>query len=101
MQTCSKISYLTQRKAEFHLRIIARYNRHRNKTVPTGSYFCPYCRAFHLTSHGPSQLPPWQKQSPRRKRPFSTAAKRSFTTAQMREVVNSRLTKTDGRGDRI
>jgi hypothetical protein len=65
MPSCSKICYATQDVAEFHLGAIRRINGRRGKRCPTGSYLCPYCRAWHLTSHSRSQVAPWVKAAGR------------------------------------
>lgn len=61
MLDCSKKSYPNQRAAERALHVIQESCRSLGRKVPTGSYWCSLCRAWHLTSRSKSRTPPWLK----------------------------------------
>lgn len=63
MHVCPKVPFRTQLKAELALRSIRRRNAVRGRKCPTGTYLCPACKSWHLTSKSPSQKPPWSRQS--------------------------------------
>lgn len=51
------------------MRAIRRKKPARGLNGPTGAYFCPKCKGWHLTSKSRTQTPPWEKgRSMRRSR---------------------------------
>jgi hypothetical protein len=63
MHACTKVPFRTQLKAELALRSIRRRNAVPGRKCPTGTYLCPACKSWHLTSKSPSQKPPWSRRS--------------------------------------
>jgi hypothetical protein len=61
MSDCSKIRYASRRTAIAAKRAIARKNKKRERTCPTGTYLCSWCGSWHLTSKSGDQIPPWAK----------------------------------------
>jgi hypothetical protein len=61
MLPCSKKPHSTRWSAECALRAIQRQNRARDRTAPTGTYWCRNCKAWHVTSKSASRPPPWER----------------------------------------
>lgn len=61
MLDCSKNSYPSQWAAERALQAIQEAAPSPDRKIPTGSYWCSLCRAWHLTSKSKSQTAPWLK----------------------------------------
>ena len=57
---CNKIPYQSQPQAELALKAIQKKRRSTRREL--GSYLCPDCRRWHLTSKSSSQVPPWLKR---------------------------------------
>lgn len=68
MLDCSKKSYPSQGAAERALHAIQNSCRSDGRKVPTGSYWCGLCKAWHLTSKSKSRTPSWlrKRRSPDR-----------------------------------
>jgi hypothetical protein len=62
MLPCSKIRYPNRWSAESALRAIQQKKRGKSSVAPTGAYWCPSCRAFHLTSESLSRPAPWERR---------------------------------------
>lgn len=58
---CSKKPYPNRYAAEHALNAIQARSRSCGKKPPTGSYWCPCCRQWHLTSKSKSRPAPWQR----------------------------------------
>lgn len=58
MDPCAKVPHQTLNAA---LAAMAEIRRHApaGRRVPTGAYWCPPCRQWHLTSHGKTTVPTW------------------------------------------
>ncbi len=59
MLNCAKKSYPNQWSAERALRAIQNHSRAQGRKPPTGSYWCPHCKTWHLTSKSKSRTPTW------------------------------------------
>lgn len=63
MRQCNKtVRFRMQWQAEVALRAIQRRPVTPEGKKPTGSYLCGSCMAWHLTSKGESQQPPWRHE---------------------------------------
>ena len=60
MELCCKVRYPNQAVAEIALKHFQASCRRRGSKVPTGTYWCPGCRCWHLTSKSSSRPAPWQ-----------------------------------------
>lgn len=73
MGSCHKVRHPSQAVAEIALRHAQESCRRRGSKLPTGTYWCPVCRSWHLTSKSPSRRAPWQRKG-QRERASGTAA---------------------------
>lgn len=62
MLICAKKSYSSQWSAERALGAVQDYCRSHGRKPPTGSYWCPNCKAWHLTSKSKSRTPSWLRE---------------------------------------
>ena len=62
MDSCNKVRHPSQAVAEIALNQSQAICRRRGSKVPTGTYWCPVCRCWHLTSKSPSRPAPWQRK---------------------------------------
>jgi len=68
MSDCWKTPYDSCGEATAAMRAIKRRNTARGRKSPTGAYFGPTCKRWHLTSKSATRTPPWAKSLNRRER---------------------------------
>jgi hypothetical protein len=62
MVVCQKVAYSNRWSAQRALAAVRDKQARRDRKLPTGTYWCSTCRAWHLTSKSPSRPVPWQKE---------------------------------------
>ena len=61
MSECSKVRHAHKQAALAALRVIRRQAIKRGRGGPTGAYWCPRCRYWHLTSKSITRPAPWER----------------------------------------